>query len=86
MLNKSETPLTPKILLNYIDVKLINSEIPERHGYLIFEGKSKANNEIHHIRVLELGSEFAKKNINMAATLSSKKLFGYVLLILVLSF
>jgi len=64
-------PLTPNISLGYANVTLMSSkeEDEKNMGYLVYQGRSKAKDEIHHIRALNHGSDFAKKSINLAITL-----------------
>lgn len=71
----STVQLTPNIRLRYADLKLLSTENQETSGYLVFQAKSLLTNEIHHIRVLNLNSIFAKTNINLTTTLFLQETF-----------
>lgn len=71
----SNNHLTPKIREEYSDLTLLSTDDKKTLGYLVFQAKSKANNQIHQIRALNLGSEFAQQNINTAITLFLQEAF-----------
>lgn len=61
--------LTPKIREEYTDLTLLSTEDERRLGYLVFQAKSRTNDQIHHIRALNCASEFVQQDTNTAITL-----------------
>ena len=61
--------LTPDIRLGFSDFSLLSTQDSENLGYLVFQAKSRANDQLYHIRALNLNSIFAEASRNRATTL-----------------
>ena len=67
---KSGELLTPNIKLAYADLKCLDeTQLYEKQGFLIFQGKCRSNNQIHHIRALNLNFPPAQENTNKVITI-----------------
>ena len=61
--------LTPDTRLGFSDFSLLSTQDSENLGYLVFQAKSRANDQLYHIRALNLNSIFAEASRNRATTL-----------------
>lgn len=65
-----ETPITPKLKLEYADLKIISEEA----SYITLQAKHRNTEQLHTIRVLNPNSAFVKEDYHVAATLFIQEL------------